>query len=107
MRNGVANLCSLPALERLGFHVKYDTLDEWVVTSPKGGATIVFKRDTGRCDRFPYVFSDDPATEDFFVAARDELREGESISEHFFSATALSGGLSPRPVMAKRGADPL
>ena len=70
VRNGVANLGSLPALERLGFRIKYDTLDEWVVISPKGGATIVFKRDTGRCDRFPYVFLDDPAAEDFYGCAR-------------------------------------
>ena len=80
MRNGVANLCSLPELERLGFRITYDTLDEWVVISPKGGAQIVFKRDTGRCDRFPFVYLDDAATEAFFKTARDKLREGETIS---------------------------
>ena len=53
VRNGVANILSLPELERLGFRIMYGTLDEWVVISPKGGAHIIFKRDTGRCDRFP------------------------------------------------------
>ena len=46
VRNGVANLLSLPELERLGFRIMYDTLDEWTVISPNGGARIVFKRDT-------------------------------------------------------------
>ena len=55
VRNGVANLLSLPELERLGFRIMHDTLDEWVVISPKGGARIIFKRDTGRCDRFPFL----------------------------------------------------
>ena len=47
MRNGVANLLSLPELERMGFRIMYDTFGEWVVISPKGGARIIFKRDTG------------------------------------------------------------
>eukprot|EP00970_Alexandrium_tamarense_P013771 scaffold3678_cov106-Alexandrium_tamarense.AAC.5 len=45
---------SIGELEKLGFLVAYHTNGEWVVTSPKG-ERIVFKRDTGLCDRLPYV----------------------------------------------------
>ena len=73
VRNGMANLLSLPELEKLEFRIMYDTLDEWVVISPKGGARIIFKRETGRYDRFPFVYLDDPTTEAFFKAARHML----------------------------------
>ena len=52
--NGIANLLSMGELEKLGFLVAYHTNGEWVVTSPKG-ERIIFKRDTGLCDRLPYV----------------------------------------------------
>jgi hypothetical protein len=52
--NGIANLLSMGELEKLGFLVAYHTNGEWVVTSPKG-ERIVFMRDTGLCDRLPYV----------------------------------------------------
>ena len=38
VRNGVANLLSIHELERLGFRILHDSLGEWVVISPKGGA---------------------------------------------------------------------
>ena len=106
VRDWVANLCSLLELERLEFRIKYDTLDEWVVIFPKGGARIVFKRDKKRCDRFPLVYLDDAATEAFFKTARDELREGETISEHFLLPQPYVPG-GPSPLLAIRGAYPL
>ena len=54
-RSGVANLLSIPELERRGFRIQSDTFSDWVVTSPRGGAQLVFKRDTGRCEGFPFV----------------------------------------------------
>ena len=59
VRTGIANLLSIPAIEKKGFRVQSDTCADWVITSP-GGTRIVFKRDTGRCDRFPYVDLRDP-----------------------------------------------
>ena len=87
VRNGVANLLSLPELERLGFSITYDTLEEWFVISPKGGAHIIFKRDTGRCKGFPFVYLDDAATQAFFDVAREELREGETFLSIFPTTT--------------------
>ena len=74
VRNGVANRLSLPELERLGSRLVYDTLNEWVVISPKGGARIIFKRDTGRYARFPFVYLDNAATQAFLDTAHDKLR---------------------------------
>ena len=61
---GIANLLSLPQLERDGYKVHYDTDGDWVVTSPKGGK-VVFTRDTGLCDGMPYIDVRDHATEAF------------------------------------------
>ena len=54
MRNGIANIISLPRLENDGFHVTYDTLKSWVVHFPDG-TPIFFKRYNALCDQFPYV----------------------------------------------------
>ena len=70
VRSGVANLLSIPELERLGFRILYDSLGEWVVISPKGGARLVFKRETGRCDRFPFVYLDDLVAQAVMVLNR-------------------------------------
>ena len=84
MRSGVANLLSIPELERLGSRILHDLLGEWVVISRKGRPQLVFKKDAGRCDRFLFVHSDDPVTQAFFGVAREELRvEGEIVPEHF------------------------
>jgi len=48
---GIANLLSIPQLKEDGFKVRYDT--NGIVTSPSG-EDIVFKRDTGLCNRMPY-----------------------------------------------------
>ena len=51
---GIANLLSLPALEDAGYKVETHTDRDWVVTSPQGRRTV-FKRDTGVCNRMPYI----------------------------------------------------
>ena len=43
VRNGVANLLSLPESERLGFRITYVTLEEWVVTSRRGMGALFSK----------------------------------------------------------------
>ena len=52
--NGIANLLSIPQLEQDGYTIDYNTNRNWVVTTPQG-KEIVFKRDTGLCDRMPYI----------------------------------------------------
>ena len=51
---GIANIISIPVLEKNGFRVSYDTNAEWVIHSPEG-KEIIFKRDTGVCDMMPYI----------------------------------------------------
>ena len=48
------NLLSIPMLEEAGYKVTTHTDDEWKVITPQGGV-IVFARDTGMCNRMPYI----------------------------------------------------
>ena len=51
---GIANLLSIPQLEKDGFRVTSDTHGEWIVHSPRG-EKLVFKRDTGTTANMPYT----------------------------------------------------
>ena len=53
-KKGIANLLSIPQLEKDGYEVDYNTKRKWVVTTP-AGKKIVFKRDTGVCAGMPYI----------------------------------------------------
>ncbi|EJK61833.1 hypothetical protein THAOC_17605 [Thalassiosira oceanica] len=53
---GMANLLSIPRLEEAGCKVDYSTDGEWTVKLPSG-EVLVFKRDTGVCNRMPYITS--------------------------------------------------
>ena len=62
-----------------------DTFSDWIVTLP-GGTRIVFKRDTGRCNRFPYVDLRDPEIVRLFGEIRREnidAKSAEILMEHF------------------------
>ena len=54
IKQGIANLLSIPQLEDDRLRITYDTLKEWVLVTP-GGKKIVLKRDTGLCNRMPYI----------------------------------------------------
>ena len=54
MRTGIANLLSLPSLERDGFVVSYNTKTSWMVECPDG-TVLKFLKDTGVCAGFPYI----------------------------------------------------
>jgi len=54
VRHGIANLLSIPRLEKDGFRITYDTRTTWEIHCPDG-KVIALKRDTGLCDRFPYL----------------------------------------------------
>ena len=51
---GIANLLSIPQLEEEGYKVDYNTDRDWVVTTPEG-KDIKFERDTGLCNRMPFI----------------------------------------------------
>ena len=53
-RNGIANLLSISLLEECGYVVDYNIAREWVIMTPQG-TEIVFHRDTGLCNRMPYI----------------------------------------------------
>ena len=52
--NGIANLLSIPQLEKDGYTVDYNSKHHWVVTTP-AGKCLIFKADTGMCEGMPYL----------------------------------------------------
>ncbi len=54
VQNGIANLLSVPYLEQQGCQITYGTNTFWAVSFPNG-LKLKFKKDTGVCERFPYV----------------------------------------------------
>ena len=54
VHNGIANLLLVPRLEKEGFLLTYCTMTTWTIQCPD--VTVLnLKRDTGLCDRFPYL----------------------------------------------------
>lgn len=54
VRNGIANILSIPQLERDGCILEYKTGGDWSLTTPQG-ISLVFKRDKGLCEGMPYI----------------------------------------------------
>ena len=52
--HGIANLLSIPILEKAGYKVSTHTDSDWVVTTPQG-ENIIFERDTGICGGMPFL----------------------------------------------------
>jgi hypothetical protein len=55
VRNGIANLLSLPQLEADGFTVSYHTRGNWIVTTPHGNKITFHREEDGMCRGFPYI----------------------------------------------------
>ena len=53
VRNGIANILSVPQLERDGFEVEY-VKRKWSIVCPNG-TVLSLKRDSGLCEGFPYL----------------------------------------------------
>ena len=51
---GIANLLSVPKLEKAGWVIAYKTGGRWVARSPEG-QVLLFKKDEGMCDGMPYL----------------------------------------------------
>ena len=54
VHSGIANLLSLPTLERDGYVCSYKTNSPWIVECPDG-TILKFKRDRGLFKGFPYI----------------------------------------------------
>jgi hypothetical protein len=54
VHSGIANLRSLPTLEKDGYVYTYQTNLPWIVECPDG-TILKFKRDQGLCKGFPYI----------------------------------------------------
>ena len=78
VRNGIANILSIPQLERDGFVVEY-VKQVWTITCPNG-TRLVLKRDMGLCEGFPYLDIRELGTEGVAMAQMVETvrenREG-------------------------------
>jgi hypothetical protein len=55
VRNGIANLLSLPQLEADGFMVSYHTGGNWILTTPHGDEITFHREENGMCRGFPYI----------------------------------------------------
>jgi hypothetical protein len=55
VRNGIANLLSLPQLEDNGFTISYHTRGKWIITTPQGKDITFHREPDGICRRFPYL----------------------------------------------------
>jgi hypothetical protein len=55
VRNGIANLLSLPQLEADGFTISYHTGGNGIVTTPQGREITFHQEKNGVCCRFPYI----------------------------------------------------
>jgi hypothetical protein len=55
VRNGLANLLSLPQLEDNGFYVEYHKGRKWVVTTPQGNEIVFKHKEEGICRGFTYI----------------------------------------------------
>ena len=53
-KKGIANLLSIPQLEKDGYTIDYNTKRNWVVMMPSGKC-LLFKADTGLCAGMPYL----------------------------------------------------
>ena len=51
--NSTVHLLLISQLEKYGYKITYNTVHDWVVTTPKG-KKITFKHDTGLCNCIPY-----------------------------------------------------
>ena len=51
---GIANLLSIPQLEKDGYLINYNIERDWDVTTPEG-KTLLFKKDVGTCKEMPYL----------------------------------------------------
>ena len=51
---GIADLLSIPQLEKDGYTIDYNTKQDWVVTTPSGKC-LLFITDTGLCAGMPYL----------------------------------------------------
>ena len=51
---GIANLLSIPQLEKYGYVINYTTNRDWVVTTPER-KTVMFQKDVDMCKGMPYL----------------------------------------------------
>ena len=79
------NLLSIPFLDQEGYHIKYNSDEEWVVKTPQGVITP-FKRDTWANKRMPYIDTReckegfgmiDTVRENFWGFTKEEILKAE------------------------------
>ena len=60
VRNGIADLLSVPQLERDGFFLTYDTRTTWYIHFPDGKVIALDRGSGSVCDRFCYIDMSQP-----------------------------------------------
>ena len=85
IRIGIANLASIPQMERNGWTFEYKTEGSWIGTSPHD-VPIVFRHDVDICNRFPFVDLRDPEIRGAF--AQIEANNQMAVVEHVMANVA-------------------
>ena len=85
VRTGIVNLASIPQMESNGWTFEYKSEGSWIGTSPNS-VPIIFRRDMGICDRFPFVGLRDPEIRGAF--AQIEANNQMAVVEHVMANVA-------------------
>eukprot|EP00804_Cyclotella_cryptica_P009344 CCRYP_009005-RD/>CCRYP_009005-RD protein AED:0.36 eAED:0.36 QI:20/0.12/0.11/1/0/0/9/0/1019 len=78
--SGIANLLSVPQLEKDGYELEYSTASGWLVHTPAGN-TIHFSMDIGMCGGMPFIdLAADPTT---YLSRRDGVAMIQTVRKNF------------------------
>ena len=97
---GIANLLSLPKLEKAGWVIEYKTGGHWHAIAPDG-MTLIFKKDKGLCDGMPYLDMTKPE-EHIIPAPKDDVVFIETVRKNMegFTAEEVKRAIKARDALA-------
>eukprot|EP00956_Cyclotella_meneghiniana_P039180 scaffold167175_cov42-Cyclotella_meneghiniana.AAC.1 len=103
---GIANLLSIPKLEKHGWIIKYKTGGEWQALSP-GGQLLKFKKDTGLCNGMPYLDLSKP--KDFISQVPEGFAFVETVRKNMegFTQEEVRQATKARDAMAMMAHPPI
>eukprot|EP00956_Cyclotella_meneghiniana_P026461 scaffold57247_cov37-Cyclotella_meneghiniana.AAC.7 len=103
---GIANLLSMPKLEKSGWILKYKTGGIWEALSPNG-QLLTFKKDTGLCGGMPYLDLSKP--EEFITRVPEDFVFIETVRKNMegFTKEEVQRASAARDAMAMMAHPPM
>ena len=104
---GIANLLSLPKLEKSGWIIEYKTGGTWTAMSPQG-MILTFKKDKGLCDGMLYLDMD-KIEEHITFASKEDVVLIETVRKNMegFTLEEVKRATKARDAMAMMAHPPL